>query len=222
MTSLDTALLEAVVVATPASVLRLLAATGEAAPGEGVPALPAVTVYLAGGQVLDGELVKVGTDHGHEVAILAIGQHLAYVQVPDVRAVTVAAPDSFRDVLTGGALPLPVTGPPVTRLGLRRDFAPSPDFPLHVDWDALPDSPEALANLARLLDGLRTTVEEVRGDEPGRRAWAAVRALHVEHLAGAPLSVRAAPDGLAAQADLTAALPRDLAGELRRQVSSVL
>jgi hypothetical protein len=117
---------------------------------------------------------------------------------------------------------VPAIGDPVTRLGLRRDFPPSPEFPLDVDWDALPDSAEALANLARLLDGLRTAVAEVCADELGRRAWAAIAVLRVEHRTGTAVSVEAGPDALSVRADLTAALPRQLTDELRRQLNSVL
>jgi hypothetical protein len=216
MNSPDAALLMAAVAVTPASVLRSLAAAGAA------PDLPAVTVYLVSGQVLDGRLVTVGTDHGHEVVVLAVGPQLAYAQLADIRAVGVGAPERYRDILSGGALPMPATGDPVTRLGLRRDFPPSPEFPLDVDWDALPDSAEALANLARLLDGLRTATAEVCADELGRRAWAAIAVLRVEHRTGTAVSVQAGPDALSVRADLTAALPRQLTDELRRQLNSVL
>jgi hypothetical protein len=221
MSSLDAGLSAAAVAFTPATVLRLLAATSEVAavdPAE----LPQVCIHLSSGQLLDGQLVRVGTDHGHEVVLLAVGPEIAYLQMADVRAVTVHAPERYRDVLTGGALPPPVTGTPVSRAALRRDFAPSPDFPLETGWDELPDSAEALANLAQLLSKLRTAIEEVRADALGRQSWAQVRALHLAHQAGSTLSVHRVPDGLAVQADLTAALPRDLAGELRRQLNSVL
>jgi hypothetical protein len=218
MSSLDAGLAATAVAFTPASVLRLLAATSEVDPAE----LPGVRVHLVSGQVLDGRLVRVGTDHGHEVVLVAVEGELAYVQMADVRAVTVPAPERYRDVLTGGALPPPATGTPVSRLALRRDFAPSPEFPLHVDWEALPDSAEALANLAQLLATLRGAVEEVREDELGRQSWARVQALRVEHQPGSALSVVRVPDGLAVRANLTAALPRDLTGVLRQQLNSVL
>jgi hypothetical protein len=44
----------------------------------------------------------------------------------------------------------------------------------------------------------------------------------VDHRPGAPLSVEAAPSGLAVRADLIAALPRDVTGELRRQLNVLL
>lgn len=216
MNSPDAALLAAAVAVTPASVLRSLAAAATA------PDLATVSIHLASGQVLDGQLVTVGTDLGHEVVVMALGPQLGYVQMADVRAVVVSAPEHFRDILSGGALPLPVTGPPMTRLGLRRDFPPSPEFPLDVGWDAVPDSAEALANLARLLHGLHTAAAEVRADELGGQAWAAIRVVRVEHQAGTALTVQATPDALSVQVDLTAALPRQLTDELRRQLNSAL
>src|SRR5439155_11617715 len=221
MSSLDAGLSTAAVAFTPATVLRLLAETTEVAavdPAE----LPGVRIDVSSGQVFDGQLVRVGTDHGHEVVLLAIGAEIAYLQMADIRSVTVHAPERYRDVLTGGALPPPVTGTPVSRLALRRDFAPSPDFPLETDWEQLPDSAEALANLAQLLSRLRAAVDEVRADALGRQSWFQVRALHLPHHDGTALSVQRVPDGLSVEADLTAALPRDLAGELRRQLNSVL
>jgi hypothetical protein len=210
--------LQAAVTLAPATLLRLLA--GVASAGK----LPAVSVHLSGGQILDGLLVRVGTDHGNEVVVLA-GEHtgqLGYVLLANVVAVEVAAPELFQDVLTGGRLPQPSTGEPITRLQLRRDFAPSAEFPLQVDWAALTDSGPLLANLGRLLAGLRETVRQVCADETGRRAWAQIRTLRVEHHEGAQPSVRLAPDGLSVQADLTAALPRDLVGELGRQFNDLL
>jgi hypothetical protein len=62
----------------------------------------------------------------------------------------------------------------------------------------------------------------VCADETGRRAWAQIRALRAGHREGAQLSVQRAPDGLSVQADLTAALPRDLVGELGRQFNDLL
>jgi hypothetical protein len=64
----------------------------------------------------------------------------------------------------------------------EREFPPSAEFPLQVDWAALPGSGAVLANLARLLAGLREATRQARADEMGRRAWAQVRALQVTHL----------------------------------------
>ena len=147
MTSAPDGLLQAAVALAPAALLRLLAGAADAG------SLPAVRVHLSGGQILDGLLVKVGTDQGHDLVVLA-GEHagqLGYVLLANVVAVEVCAPEFFQDVLTGGRLPQPATGEPVTRLRLRRDFAPSEEFPLHVDWAALTDSGPLLANLGRQI-----------------------------------------------------------------------
>ncbi len=215
---MDAHVLRSLVPETPASVLRLLAA---AEPGTGPPA---VALHLASGHTLDGHLVAVGTDTGHEVVVLAMPPHghLGYTQMSSVTAVTVRAPERFQDLLTGGAVPLPDTGTPVSRLALRRDFAPSPELPLRVDWEALPDTETALANLARLLTELRAAVEEVRADELGRQAWSRVGELRLLHEPGEPLTVRPVPDGLLVGVDLLAALPRRLAGELRQQLNTAL
>jgi hypothetical protein len=214
----DPNVLRSLIPETPASVLRLLAA---AEPGTGPPA---VALHLASGHTLDGHLVTVGTDTGHEVVVLAMPPHghLGYTLMSSITAVTVRASDRFQDLLTGGAVPLPVTGTPVSRLALRRDFAPTPELPLQLDWEALPDTEEALANLARLLTELRAAVEELRADELGRQAWSRIRELRLAHEPGTPLTVRPVPDGLLVRVDLLAALPRRLAGELREQLNTVL
>lgn len=202
----------------PATVLRLVADAASA------DEPPAVSVYLSGGQIIDGRLVRIGTDHGHDVVVLA-GAHpgqLRYALLANVVAVEVRGAEPFRDILTGGRLPPPATGELVTRLMLRREFAPSEEFGVQVDWAALPDSGPQLDNLDRLLRGLRETVREVRADEIGRQAWAPVRTLQVEHRGGSGLSAQRVPDGLSVQADLTAALPRDLIGELRRLFNALL
>jgi len=56
----------------------------------------------------------------------------------------------------------------------------------------------------------------------GLQAWAQVRVLRVEHHTGSDLAVRPIPGGLAVQADLAAALPRALHGELVRMISALL
>ena len=206
---------------TPAAVLRLLAAIVRA---DGDGELPALAIHLTGGQVLDGYLVRVDADQGHEVAVLAgrATDRLTYALTADVIAVTVHDPERFQDALTAGALPRPSTGPPPSRLALRRDFAPTADFPLRLDWEGLPDSGDALANLARLLRSLREASDEIRADELGRRAWVQIRTLLVEHQPGRQLAVERRPDGLAVVADLAAALPRQLTGVLRGQLNALL
>ncbi len=218
MTPAQDGLSQAAVALAPATLLRLLSDAAVA----GEPA--AVSIYLSGGQVLDGMPVRIGTDHGHEVVVLASAQggQLGYALLASVAAVEVRGAERFQDILTAGRLPQPVTGEPVTRLELRRAYPPSGEFPVQVDWAVLPDSGPLLANLDRLLRGLRETAREVCADELGRNAWARVRTLRVEHSDGVRPSVRRVPDGLSVQADLTAALPRDLAGELRRQFNALL
>jgi hypothetical protein len=158
------------------------------------------------------------------VAVLADPEtsRLGYALLSSVVAVEVRNPVPFQDVLTGGRLPLPVTGEPVTRLGLQREFAPAEEFPLDVDWAALGAAGLVTGNLARLLRGLREAVAQVRADDMGQRAWAQVRTLQVEHHAGSPLAVLPVAGGLAVRADLTAALPRTLPGELARKISALL
>jgi hypothetical protein len=206
------------VVLAPATLLGRLAdsgSTGEAAE---------VTVHLSGGQVLGGRPVRVGTDHGQEVVLLASanGGQLGYALLANVVAVEVRDPERFQDILTEGRLPQPTTGEPISRLALRRDFPPSEGFPVQVDWAAQPDSGPALANLERLLRGLREVAREVCVDEMGRQTWARIRSLQVSHRDGVKLSVQQVPNGLSVQADLTAALPRDLTGELGRQINASL
>jgi hypothetical protein len=139
-----------------------------------------------------------------------------------VVAVEVRNPAPFQDVLTAGRLPLPQAGEPVTRLQLQREFAPTDDFPVLVDWAALDGSDVVLATLARLLRGLQEAAARVCADELGQRAWEQVRELRVEHHGGSELAVLRIPDGLSVHADLSAALPRTLTGELERQISALL
>lgn len=218
MTSLRDGLSQQAVPLAPATVLRRLADTGTT--GE----LPEVSVHLAGGHVLNGLPVRVGDDRGQEVVLLAgaRGEHLGYALLANVVAVEVREPERVQDVLTDGRLPQPVDGEPATRLALRREFAPSDDFPVEVDWAALPDSGPTLSNLERLLRALREIASAVRADEIGRQAWAQIRTLRVAHRDGASASVRRVPDGLSVEADLAAALPRDLTGELDRQINALL
>lgn len=215
MTSVQDGLSQLAVALAPATVLRRLADSGSA--GE-------VSVHLAGGQALGGRPVKVDTDRGQEVVLLAAahGGQLTYALLANVVAVELSEPERFQDILTDGWLPQPVTGEPITRLALRRDFSPSEGFPVQVDWAAVPDSGVELANLDRLLRGLRQIARDVCADEMGRLAWARIQALQVAHLDGAKLSVQRVPDGMLVQADLSGALPRDLTGELGRQINALL
>jgi len=202
---------------TPATVLRRLAGTGNG--GEASE----VSVHLAGGQVLGGRPVRVDTDRGQEVVLLAAagGAQLTYVLLASVVAVEVHGPERVQDVLTEGRLAAPVAEP-VTRLALRRDFPHTKEFPVQLDWAELPHAGPELANLDRLLRALRQIADLVRADDMGRQAWARIEALRVAHYPGAPLSILPAQDGLLVRADLSAALPRDLTGELGRQVNALL
>jgi hypothetical protein len=217
VTWLDDALVKAAVPLAPETVLRTLASAAGDAP-------PFLTVHLASGQVLGGALVTVGADRGSDVLVLADPEtgRLGYVLLSSVIAVELGDAAPFRDLLTGGRVPLPHTGEPVTRLALRREFAPTEEFPVDVDWAALDRSGVAPGSLASLLSGLRDAVAEVRGDDMGRQAWAQVRVLRVEHHDGSDLAVLPIADGLAVQADLAAALPRALRGELVRMISALL
>ena len=185
----------------PETVLRALAS----AVGED-DASAYLTVHLTGGHVLGGGLVTVGADRGSDVAVLADPEtgRLGYALLSSVVAVEVRDPELFRDVLSGGRLPLPRAGEPVTRLALRR-IAPTEEFPVDVDWAGLDDSDVMIGSLASLLRGLRDAVTQVRADDMGQRAWTAIRTLRVEHRAGSRLTVLPVTDGLAVQADLTAA-----------------
>jgi hypothetical protein len=218
MTVASTDMLHCLVAMTPARVLRLLSD----AAGEGAGA--AVSLHLTGGQTLTGRLVSETTDQGHEVAVLHDPQtgRLAYALIANVIAVEVADPGPFTDVITGGRLPVPGEEGEVSRLALRREFGPGGPFPVQVDWDSLPGRGLVLANLARLLRGLRTVVEGVRSDAMGEEAWQRVRVLSAEHREGESLAVEAQADGLVVYADLAAALPRDLAGALSHRINAVL
>ncbi|HEV7647707.1 MAG TPA: hypothetical protein VGP26_06080 [Actinophytocola sp.] len=219
MSAYQDGLLREAVALAPSAVLRSLADTAADAAER-----PSVRVYLAGGQVLEGVAVRVGDDHGQSVAVLNDPRtgHFGYVLLAGVVAVEVLAPERVQDVLTDGRVAPPVDGEPVSLLALRREFAATPEFPLEVGWRALPDSGAARVNLDRILRGLRDVVGEVRADEMGRQAWAQVQTVTIDHRSGAPLSVEAVPSGLAVRADLVAALPRDVTGELRRQLNVLL
>lgn len=210
-------LLELATALTPETVLRRLVDAGTA--GEA----PEVSVHLAGGQVLGGRPVRVDTDLGQDVVLLATagGAQLTYALLASVVAVEVHQPERVRDVLTEGPLAPPVTEP-VTRLALRRDFPHTREFPVQLDWAELPHAGPELANLDRLLRALRQIADHVRADDMGRQAWARIDALRVAHYPGAPLSVLPAQDGLLVRADLSATLPRDLTAELGRQIDALL
>jgi len=147
---------------------------------------------------------------------------VGYALVSTVEAVELRNPGPFQDLLTGGRVPVPQGGDPVTRLALQREFPSTAEFPVDVDWAAFDNSGVMMGNLAVLLRGLRDAVASVRADDMGERAWAEVRTLRVEHHAGALLSVVPVAAGLAVRTDLTAALPRALVAELARRVSASL
>lgn len=222
MTAAESELWQAAAALTPVAVLRLLADVATDAADDP----PLVVVHLTGGQVLDGELLRVGGDRGGEaVAVLADRRsgRLCYALLASVIAVEVRNPRPFQDVLTAGRLPRPRQGgEPVSRLALRREFAPTPDFPVRVDWEAMDGSDLVLGNLARVLEGLRDTAAKVRVDEMGRRTWEELRALYVEHHDGIALSVERTEDGLRVRADLLAALPRNVAAVLYREINTLL
>ena len=213
----DDPLVKAAVALAPETMLRTLAS---AVTGDTPPFL---TVRLSGGHVLEGGLVTVGADRGSDVVVLADPEtgRLGYALLSSVVAVELRNPEPFQDLLTGGRLPLPQAGEPVTRLALQREFAPADEFPVDVDWAALAGS-SLLPGLATLLRGLREAIAQVRADEMGQQAWAQVRTLRVEHHAGSPLSVLPIADGLVVRADLSAALPRALTGELVTKISALL
>jgi len=213
-------LARSLVALTPASVIQQLGDLTAAAEGEP----PLLSVHLASSQVLDGALMRVDADRGTDVLVLADTRtgRLAYAPLANVAAVELRNPEPFRDVVTGGRLPLPLGGGPVTRLALQREFPSARDFPLHIDWAALDGSDLLLGNAARLLRALREAVAQVRSDEMGREAWGQVHALRVEHHAGAGLAVLPTPDGLAVRADLSAALPRALPDEFFKKISALL
>lgn len=217
MAWLDDPLVKAAIPLAPATVLRTLADATVDAP-------PRLTVHLSSGHVLGGVLVAVGADRGSDVVIVADPEsgRLEYALVSSVVAVALRDPEPFQDVLTGGRVPLPQAGGPVTRLALRREFARTEGFPLDVDWSALDESGLVLGNLAALLRGLRDAVVQVRADDMGQQAWAQVHRLHVEHRAETPLTVQPIVDGLSVRADLTAALPRALQDELVGLISASL
>jgi hypothetical protein len=225
-TVLDAELAAKAVPLAPDSVLRALVG---ACAGAEVSQRPVVRLRIASGHVVEGRLLGLGADRHEEVVVLgcpADGQQLpdeaVYVRVSDVISTGVLHAERYRDVLSGGALAVPPSGPPVTRLELRRRYAPTEDLPLRLDWDAMPDSAAVTANLAVLLAALRQAVDAVRVDELGRGAWAGVPAVPVEHRPGQPLTVRRTSDGLLVAADLGVALPRGLAGELNRALNAAL
>jgi hypothetical protein len=213
-------LARSLVALTPASVIQQLGELSGATEGEP----PLLSVHLASGQVLDGALMRVDADRGTDVLVLADSRtgRLAYAPLVNVAAVELCNPEPFRDVVTGGRLPTPLSGGQVTRLTLQREFPSTREFPLRIDWAVLDGSDLLLGNAARLLRALREAVAQVRSDEMGREAWEQVHALRVEHQAGAGLAVTSAQDGFAVRADLSAALPRALSDELFKKISALL
>jgi hypothetical protein len=189
-----------------------------------------VTVQLSGGHSVTGGLVAVDNDRDQEVAVLTTAyelrnpvDHLVYFLVRDVVAVAVHTPGRVRDVLSAGALPSPDSGEPVSRLQLRREFAPTDRFPLEIRWDTVPDTPGGLASLRRILVALRGAADSAQKDELGRRAFAQVSALRVEHAPGQALSVgQDGPGVIAVRTDLTAALPRGLDSDVEQRLHGVL
>lgn len=218
MSWFDSPLVQAAVPLSPETLLRALAEVAK----EGSP--PILTVRLSSGHVLAGGLVTLGADRHGDVLVLrdTRGDTFAYAPVSAVVAVEVHNPESFQDVLTGGRVPLPYDGEPVTRLALQREFAPVEGFPVEVDWSALDGSGTMLENTAVLLRGLRDAVAVLSGDEMGREAFMQVRTLRVEHHVGSPLTVLKIADGLAVHVDLSAALPRTLAKVLADELNSLL
>jgi hypothetical protein len=217
MSWLDDPLLKAAVPLAPDKVLWALAGAGGDAP-------PCLTVRLAGGHVLAGDLVAVGSDRGSDVLVLYVPEtgQLGYALLSSVVAVELRNPGPFQDLLTGGRVPVQQAGEPVTRLALQREFPPTQEFPVDVDWAALGGSSVMIGNLASLLRGLRDAVAAVRADDMGQQAWAQIHTLRVEHYAGSPLSMALVPGGMAVRADLTAALPRALGDELARKFNALL
>lgn len=213
-------LVRSLIALTPASIILRLG--GLTAAAEGEP--PLLGVHLASGQVLEGALVRVDADRGTDVLVLADTRTgcLAYAQLANVAAVELRNPEPFQDVVTGGRLPAPLGGEPVTRLTLQREFPRTEEFPLHIDWAAVDGSDLLLGNTARLLRALREAAAEVRSDQMGREAWGQVRELRVEHHAGAALAVALATDELVVRVDLSAALPRALSDECFTKISALL
>lgn len=210
----------------PDTVLRALAA---ACVGNELPERPVVRLRLTSGHVEEGWLIGVGSDRTDEVVVLGSPPHrhqmpeeAVYLRMRDVVSVGVYGAERFRDVLSGGVLPLPVSGEPVTRLVLRREFSSSAVLPLRIDWAALPDTPVANTALAGLLAALRLAVSDLRGDEAGRQAWAGITTVCLEHRPGEDLALLRTAEDLTVSADLTAALPRRLDAEVRRQLNTVL
>ena len=223
---MDAELVANAVPLAPDAVLRALADAVWSDGGD-VFERPVVRLRIASGHVLEGRLIGLGSDRHEEVVLLGcpangLPDEAVYIRVRDIAAAGVLHAQRYRDVLSGGALAVLPEGVPVTRLELRRRYAPTGDLPLRLDWDAMPDSAAATANLAGLLAALRQAVEAVQVDEPGRRAWAGVSAVRVEHRPGQRLTVARTPDGLLVAADLEAALPRRLADELDRALNAAL
>jgi hypothetical protein len=225
-TTVDAELAAKAVPLAPDTVLRALIG---ACAGTDVSERPVVRLRIASGHLVEGRLLGLGADRHEEVVVLGCpvdGQRLpdeaVYVRVRDVVSAGVLDAQRYRDVLSGGALAVLPAGQPVTRLELRRRYAPTDDLPLRLDWQAMPDSAAVTANLDALLAALGRAAEAVRVDELGRRAWAGLSTVGVEHQAGQRLTVARTQDGLLVAADLTAALPRDLAGELSRQLNAAL
>lgn len=218
MPHLDDSLVKAAAAMSPESVLRKLAWVAT------TNKQPLVVIRLLGGHVLRGGLVKIAEERGSEYVLLADRDAgtLEYVPLSGVIGIAVENPAAFQDLLTGGTMPLPQAGEPVTRLALQREFAPGSEFPVDVDWAMFEGSGPEIGNLATLLRALRDAAAEVRADELGRQAWARVGTLRAEHRAGALLAVARIADGLVVRTDLTAALPRELRPQLVTEISALL
>ena len=186
--------------------------------------LPSVTLLLTAGHQITGGLATVGTDRADDVTVLAVDDGLAYVALRDVVAVVVHWPERVRDVLTAGALPAASGsgGGEVTRLGLLREFAPTDAFPTRLDESRLPTEPAQLGALRALLLALRERTEATRADAFGREAMRQVTAVGFDPAPGEGLDLRLDDGRLAIRADLSAALPRDLADHLGRRLDAML
>jgi hypothetical protein len=213
----------------PSSLLRSLA-EGFAAGKSDLSATPLVTVQLAYGHLLEGKILRVESKGSDECVSMIVdlgrgstGEKMAFFSLRQVLSVIIHQPIHFADLVSGGELARPPSGPVLSRLQLRREFENVSLGPtLAVDWDRIPPDDIAASNLKTLVAALAESSTSIRADDLGKRAWSQVKRLVIKHEAQAELAVRLADEVLTCSVDFLRALPAELRARVTALLNSVL
>jgi hypothetical protein len=184
-------------------VSELLAALAEGAERGDDPAAPrrpTVVLHLRGGRDVAGRIVRLGSDSGRGRTLLlqsggrsGEADGALYVPLDAVEAVTVQDPSSWADLLSGGALPAPVSSVPApSRLeilraaqSLAQTFAKESGAALNLEVAADPALPaESLRALSVLVPDVFAALVEMGSDALGKAALSRVKALRIADGAG--------------------------------------